>query len=355
MSSNKTILLSAVIGLALVGFVQLDKASAAGSESADGDRDIYVPSTVSVQAQGLLNALAKNKGYNRGVPPAGDAKAWIAMQEGIEQATKEGAAKAIADNEVTVTEKTLGGVPVLEIIPKDWSDDGKVLVYTHGGAYTLFSAYSTLPSSGPMSRATGMKVVSVDYTLSPTDNWEKIQGDVIKVFEALLAEGYTMNDIAMYGDSAGGGLATSSILNLRDKGLGMPVVVVLWSPWVDLTNEGDTAHTLADADPTLDYEKLLGPSALAYADGLELNDPRVSPINTDFSKGFPPVLIQAGTKEIFLSTAVRLFQKLEAQDQDATLDVYEGMNHVFQQYGITESGVAIDKSATFIRKHLGIE
>lgn len=298
--------------------------------------------------------MAENKGYNRPVPaPDAEIEAWVAVQDAIEQATREGADKAIETNEVTVTENVLGGVPVLEIIPKNWTDDGKVLVYTHGGAYVLFSAYSTLPSSAPMSRASGMKVISVDYTLSPTDNWEKIQGDVIKVFEALLADGYSMDDIAMYGDSAGGGLATSTVLNLRDKGMGMPAVLVLWAPWVDLTNEGDTAHTLAEEDPALDYEKLLKPSALAFADGLDLTDPRVSPINRDFSKGFPPVLIQGGTKEIFLSTAIRLYQKLEAEGQDAKLDIYEGMPHVFQQFPIPESETAIAKSAAFIRKHLG--
>ena len=316
-------------------------------------RDIFVPSTVSVQGQALLKVLKEKKAYDRKVPSPENTAAWVALQEATEQATKLGAEKAIEVNEVIVTEKNLRGVPVLEIIPKDWKDDGKVLVYTHGGAYALFSAYSTLPSSGPMSRATGRKVISVDYTLVPIDNWEKIQGDVLKVFDALLAQGYTMDDIALYGDSAGGGLATSTILNLRDKGLGMPAVVVLWAPWVDLTNEGDSANSLSDEDPLLDYKNLLKPSALAFADGLDLNDPRVSPIYADFRKGFPPTLIQLGTKEIFLSTGVRLFQKLEAQGQVATLDVYEGMPHIFQQYGITESKIAIRKSAAFINKHLG--
>ena len=132
----------------------------------------------------------------------------------------------------------------------------------------------------------------------------------------------------------------------------MPAVVVLWSPWVDLTNAGDTAHTLKAADPTLSYASLLEVSAQAFAGGLDLNDPRVSPINRDFSKGFPPTLIQAGTKEIFLSTAVRLYQKLEAAGQDTKLDVYEGMWLIFQQTQIPESEVAVGKSAAFINMHL---
>jgi len=135
------------------------------------------------------------------------------------------------------------------------------------------------------------------------------------VIKALLAEGYTMKDIALYGDSAGGGLVTSMVLNLRDRGMGMPAAVVLWSSWVDLSNDGDTRQTLEDADPFLTYDPSLKNCALAFADGLDLKDPRVSPLYADFSKGFLPALIQDGTKCIFLSTSVRLYQALEAAGQ----------------------------------------
>jgi monoterpene epsilon-lactone hydrolase len=155
---------------------------------------------------------------------------------------------------------------MLDIRPNDWKDNRKVLVYTHGGAYTLFSARSTLISSAVMSRATGLRVISVDYTNPPFARWGEIQEQVISVFMALLVEGYTMKDIALYGDSAGGGLATNTVLNLRDRGMGMPASVVLWSPWVDLTNAGDTANTLANTDPILHYDPVLKNSALAFAD-----------------------------------------------------------------------------------------
>jgi len=325
---------------------------AADNEPQAADRDIFVPSTISSEARQVLNQLILAKPYTRAAPPASDLENWRKLHDGAEEGSKGGSEDAVARNNVTVAEANLGGVPILDIRPDNWTDNGKVLVYTHGGAYTLFSARSTLPSSAKMSRATGMRTISVNYTTAPFAHWEEIQEQAISVFEALLAEGYTMNDIALYGDSAGGGLATSTVLNLRDRGMGMPAVVVLWSPWVDLTNAGDTAHTLKDADPTLSYVGLLDVSAQAFADGLDLSDPRVSPINRDFSKGFPPTLIQAGTKEIFLSTAVRLYQTLEAAGQEAKLDVYEGMWHIFQQTQIPETEVAVGKSAAFINMHL---
>ncbi len=73
---------------------------------------------------------------------------------------------------------------------------------------------------------------------------------VVRVFKVLNGEGFAMKDLAIYGDSAGGGLAAGTVLKLRDAGLGMPAAVVLWSPWADITETGDTYVTLKDAEPS---------------------------------------------------------------------------------------------------------
>jgi acetyl esterase/lipase len=49
----------------------------------------------------------------------------------------------------------MNGVPLVDIRPDNWTDNRKVLVYVHSGGYTMFSAHSSIPSSGPMGRATG--------------------------------------------------------------------------------------------------------------------------------------------------------------------------------------------------------
>ena len=316
------------------------------------DRDIFVPSTISPEAQQVLRGIINARPYTRAAPQADDLESWRQLYDATEAASEEINNNAVERTGVTVTDAEMDGVPVLDIRPEGWEDNGKVLVYTHGGAYVVFSARSTLASSAPMSRATGLRVISVNYTTAPFAKWEEIQEQVISVFQSLLSEEYTMEDIALYGDSAGGGLAVSTVLNLRERGMGMPAAAVLWSPWVDLTNAGDTANTLENADPTLSYDGLLNESAKAFADGLDLTDPRVSPLYADFSGGFSPSLIQAGTKEILLSTAVRLFQKLEAAGQNTKLDIYEGLWHVFQQHPIPETEIAIGKSAAFINDHL---
>jgi monoterpene epsilon-lactone hydrolase len=99
--------------------------------------------------------------------------------------------------------------------------------------------------------------------------------------------GYRPQDIAIYGDSAGGALAAGAALKMRDRGLGMPAAVVMWSPWADITERGDTYATLAHADPTVVYARYNKHAAGAYADPSEKRNPYVSPVYADFSGAFP--------------------------------------------------------------------
>ena len=245
---------------------------------------------------------------------------------------------------------------MLEIKPKSWIDNGKVLVYVHVGAYTFQSAESTLGSSVLSATATGLRVISIDYTLAPQAQWKRASDQVLAVFKALMETGLTMEDIAIYGDSAGGGLAAGSVLKMRDKGMGMPAAVLLWSPLSDITDVGDSYTTLKHATPFYTYEKHLGKSARAYADPEDQTHPYVSPIYGDYSnKGFPPTLIQGGTKEIFLSNFIRHYQARDTAVIPVKLDLYEGMVHVFQAFlaGTPESELALSKSAAFLTEHPG--
>ena len=119
----------------------------------------YVPITISGEGQQALKTIIEAKPYTRAFPPPGDLEAWRKTHDGAEAANKEKNEAAVEQNAVSVVEATLGGVSVLDIRPNDWRDNGKVLVYIHGGGYVLFSARSTLVSSGPMSRATGLRVI----------------------------------------------------------------------------------------------------------------------------------------------------------------------------------------------------
>jgi acetyl esterase/lipase len=314
----------------------------------------HIPTTISEEAAAIIRVFP-DPSLKPAAPAHDDIKAWTAIQremdaDGIKRS------KPIVDKlEPIVTEMKLGGVPVVDIKPRNWKDNGKVMVYTHGGAYTLFSAHATLGGAALMADTTGLRVISIDYTLAPHAKWQQTTDQVVSVFKALREQGFAMKDMAIYGDSAGGSLAAGSVLKMRDKGMGMPAAVVLWSPWSDITDTGDSYVTLKHADPAYFYDRALKQSAAAYADPKDQKHPYVSPVYGDYNKGFPPTLIQGGSKEIFLSNFIRHYQALDTAGQIVKLDIYEGMIHVFQAAlaGTPESKTALGKVDTFLKQHLG--
>ena len=81
-----------------------------------------------------------------------------------------------------------------------------------------------------MANATGLRVVFIDYSFAPSSKWNHITSEVISVIQALKDQGYPLDNIVMYGKSAGGGLIASSDLKMLDTGIGIPSALVLWSP-----------------------------------------------------------------------------------------------------------------------------
>jgi monoterpene epsilon-lactone hydrolase len=316
--------------------------------------DFVAPSTISRQAQEALAKFSR-AASTAPLPEPGDIEAWETVQAAVEKKRAEANTAVVRKYQPVIQERTLGGVPVLDIKPKEWKNSSNVLVYTHGGAYALYSSRSRLISAVPMAHDTGLRVVSVNYTLAPHAGWKEITSQVVSVIQALVSEGHALGNIAIYGESAGGGLAAGAVLKMRDAGLGMPAAVVLWSPWSDITETGDSYATLKAADPLLYYPKNLKHCADAYAAPADQKHPYVSPVYGDYSKGFPPTLIQAGTKEIFLSNAVRHYQALDTAGIPVKLDLYEGMWHIFQVFNhdLPESKLARKKVSTFLSQQLG--
>ncbi len=316
----------------------------------------FVPSTISEGWQEVFAAFPDPHSAAP-MPKADDVEAWAKIHDVMEKMTLKANTQKLKKFDVEVVQRELAGVKVYEVTPSQLIDDKKIILYTHGGAYTMLSAKSTLYGVALVAEASGLKVVSVDYTNPPKAKWRKVLSEVTGVYEALLKEGYHNNEIIFWGDSAGGALATGAILKLKDMHKPLPAGVVLWSPWADITETGDTYMTLKDAEPRFIYQRVLKPSADAYAKPSEQKEPYVSPVYGTYNANFPPVLIQGGTREIFLSNFVRLYQVMDQAGVEVKLDLYEGMPHVFQTTlaDSKESKSAIAKMVAFIHQHLRVQ
>ncbi|HYO07155.1 MAG TPA: alpha/beta hydrolase, partial [Phototrophicaceae bacterium] len=209
------------------------------SSSQDITNSIYIPTTISKEAQERLKNITKNASPLV-TPSPGDIKGWQNLNQQFSSLFIANAQSIVDKYQPNITAAELGNVTILDIKPKDWRDNGKVLVYVHGGGYALLSANTTLGFAVPVANSTGIRVISIDYSLAPLSKWNQTTSEVLSVIQALIQEqGYSIKDIAMFGDSAGGGLAAGSVLKMRDVGIGIPAALVLWSPWIDVTGKGD--------------------------------------------------------------------------------------------------------------------
>jgi epsilon-lactone hydrolase len=314
---------------------------------------VHIPVTVSSQAQEFLATL-KDPALVPEFPDPADLSGWRKLQAWADADGKAKSEPLLKRYAHTATEGKLGGVPMVDVRPTEWKDNGRVLVYTHGGAHVMYSAASMLGRAVVAAHSTGLRVISIDYTLAPHAKYNQMSDEVVAAIQALLKQGQRLENLAIYGDSSGGGLAAAVVLKMRDQGLGMPAAAVLVSAWLDVTPSGDTETTLHDADPNQLYEKHGKHAASAFADPRDQKDPYASPVYGDFSKGFPPMLIQGGLKETLLSGFVRLYQALDAAGVPVKLDLYEGMIHNFQDRipDAPESILARKKMRDFLVQHL---
>jgi acetyl esterase/lipase len=177
--------------------------------------------------------------------------------------------------------------------------------------------------------------------------------DSVAAYRWLLGEGYDAGNIAIAGDSAGGGLTVAAMVQLRYLGLPMPGAAVCFSPWVDLEGIGESMDANAEIDPMVQREGLAF-MAGAYLGGLDPRAPLAAPLYADL-QGLPPTLIQVGSAETLLDDATRLAGKTRAAGVDAQLDVWEDMIHVWQLFApiLPEGQQALAQAGEFIKKHTG--
>ena len=163
---------------------------------------------------------------------------------------------------------------------------GKAILYTHGGAYVSGSPSTHEPLIARLAQSTKIPVMAYEYRLAPEHPYPAALEDALAAFDYLLEKGYAESDIALCGDSAGGGLTLALALKLRDLGRPLPGALVLISPWTDLTESGGTHYTKSGDDPLLSSEGLRE-TALLYAGDEDLHNPYISPLYGDFT-GLPP-------------------------------------------------------------------
>jgi acetyl esterase/lipase len=279
-----------------------------------------VPAHLSPQAQAFLSLPPRTGGS---YPALDDAAGWrrhIAQSDAMIMQMFLGGRPAF---EGSVRELAEGEARGYEIVPAGVDPaDRRVYLDIHGGALIMGAGEVCKAMAMSTARTVGARVIAVDYRMPPENPYPAGLDDCLAFYRALLRD-HSPEEIIVGGASAGGNLAAATILRARDEGLPLPAAAVLLSPEVDLTESGDTFFTNAG----IDGMGSLMQANLLYAAGHDLADPYVSPLFGHFAKGFPPTLLTAGTRDVFLSNAVRLHRKLRAAGVPAELHVLEAAAH----------------------------
>jgi epsilon-lactone hydrolase len=243
-----------------------------------------------------------------------------------------------------------GGVDGIEVTIDGTAADN-VILYFHGGVYVIGTAVASVPLVSEVVRRAGARAITLDYRLAPENPYPAAVDDARAAYEGLLKDGIDPGQIALAGESAGGGLAVATLLALREAGLPLPSCAFVMSPYVDLTLSGETLADRAALDAVLNPAGLRA-RVPDYVGAADAADPLISPIFGDLS-GLPPLLIQVGSNEILLSDALRLAARAALDDVQVTLDVTPGVPHVFQGFAglLDEAGAALDRAADFLNKN----
>ena len=253
--------------------------------------------------------------------------------------------------EIQTKEVSAGGVPADWIRMPGVSTD-RVLLYLHGGAYTMGSHRTHRDLVSRLSQAAGVQVLIINYRLAPESPHPAAIEDALAAYHWLLTQGYKPEHIAIGGDSAGGGLTLATLLSLRDAGEKMPAAAILLSPWTDLTDSGESQITRAEADPAIksgDEERHI----VDYVGTAQRHHPLISPVFADLT-GLPPLLIHVGHDEVLLDDSTRIAQNAQNAGVEVKLKVWEDMWHVFQAYAfmLPETHQSISELGAFVQQHL---
>ncbi|GGP18197.1 alpha/beta hydrolase [Nonomuraea glycinis] len=232
-------------------------------------------------------------------------------------------------------------------------DEGKVLLYLHGGGYFSCSPRTHRSITWRLSVVARRPVLALDYRQGPVHNLADSLADALDAYDCLLERGYDASDVIIAGDSAGGHLTLATLLALRDRSLPLPAAAICLSPWADLTD-----HPRRDnrwQDPMLAAGRVRW-LARRWTSGLDPCDPLVSPVLGDFT-GLPPLMIVTGSTEVLRDEAHRVAVRAREGGVPVTYEEWPRMPHVFPILAdvLPEARLAFRHMAGFLAVAAGVE
>ena len=241
---------------------------------------------------------------------------------------------------LSITREEFEGRAVWHITPIGHSSP-KRLIYWHGGGYVYSAAKPHWDFLCTMALKHGVAIIAPLYPLAPEADAVTTTDFALSFYRHLLSQ-HEASDLAVGGDSAGGGLTASTLMAARDAGLPLPAKAILICPWLKADPSHPEQAAIEPRDSILTLRGVADAGKL-YARDLPVTDPRVSPIYGNWD-GLPPILMFGGGDDILVTDARALKAKLPSVDY-----VEEAGNmHVWPIFIFPESRRAQARMAAFL-------
>ena len=274
----------------------------------------------------------------RGLRPLNPTSAPLAecrlMTERIGEVLNESSVPLQCEHDLSIPGDRDNQVPCRLYLP-DGVTRPPLMVYAHGGSFALGALASWNAVLRELVRASGVAVLSVGYRLAPEHRFPAAFDDMLSVVRYAAREGEALGidqaRLAVGGDSAGGNLALSAALALRDAGAS-PLSFMLLLYGVYSTDNTTSSWAELGIGTGLSAAQMDWIWANYLETPSQRTDWRVAPLTAPMA-GLPPAHLIVGDLDPLIDDSRALAQKLAAAKIACTLAVYKGLPHGFIRSG----------------------
>jgi monoterpene epsilon-lactone hydrolase len=188
----------------------------------------------------------------------------------------------------------------------------KTIIYIHGGAFVLGLNAAYFHFAATLARSLEASILLIDYRLAPEYPFPKALEDCISTYKELLKTSMNPHDILFMGDSAGGGLALSTLLALKETSIVLPKAAIILSGWLDLSLKGKHSKINRDTDPIVLVHHMLKIKEAYMGREKDACQPLISPLYGNL-EGLPPLFLQVGKHEVLREDTQRFIKKAQKQ------------------------------------------
>jgi monoterpene epsilon-lactone hydrolase len=233
-----------------------------------------------------------------------------------------------------VREFHINGRNVFTLSPKTTPDNGRHILYLHGGAYVQNFIKFHWDLMAELVIKSGCTVTAPDYPLAPDHTYKESFNMLTALYYQLIRR-VSPQDIIFMGDSSGGGFALALAQKMRNDHIAQPGQIILLSPWLDITLTNPDIKDVNGVEPFLGLEGLRKAGKL-YAGDANPGHYLLSPINGAL-EGLGKISILIGSKDILVADTRKLRSLAESKGIKINYYEYEDMLHAWMFLNFPES------------------